>query len=146
MIKKLNINGDDFINEVEKFSKRSLNRKAEMISIYSAAIDSNQVNVFRDLCFTAKYLLGTMRVIKEGGNNPQVSSLDHVKKDFSENIIKATNQIRQIIHDTDEPLKKYFEEDFFEKSHSGLTNLNELLADLECAKLYLNYLKHDKQK
>lgn len=145
MIQKLNTNANDFIDEVEKFSKRSLNRKAEMISIYAAAIDSNQVNVFRDLCFTAKYLLGMMRVIKEGGNNPQVSSLDHIKKDFSENFIKATNQIRQIINESDESLKKYFEENFFENSRHGLTNLNELLADLECAKLYLNYLKHDKQ-
>ena len=145
MITRLNTDASDFINEVEKFSKKSLNRKAEMISIYDAAIDSNQVSIFRELCFTAKYLLGMMRVLQEGSSNPQISSLDHVKKDFSSNLNKAIEQIRQIIYSADESQKKYFEEEFFVKSHTGLTNLNELLFDLERAKLYFNYLKREKK-
>jgi hypothetical protein len=143
MNKQLNPVAQDFINEVEEFSKHPLNRKAELIAIYGAAIDSNQVNLFRELCFTAKYLLGMMRVLHEGGNNPQVNSLDYVKKDFSENVEKAIGQIRQIMTDSHESEKKYFEEEFFPKSHSALNNLNELLADLESAKLYLNYLKRE---
>lgn len=141
----LNTDANDFISQVEKYSKRALNRKAELIVIYDAAVDSNQVGMFRDLCFTAKYLLGMMRVLQEGTNNPQISSLDHVKKDFSENMVKAFDQTRQIISNSDESQKKYFEEEFFVTSHSGLTNLNELLIDLEQVKLYLNYLKREKK-
>ena len=141
MAQRLNANAQEFINEVEKFSKHHLNRKPEMISIYEAAVDSNQVDVFRELCFTAKYLLGMMRVLKEGSSNPQVSSLEHVKKDFTENMIKAIEQIKQIIAGSNESQKKYFEEEMFAKTHTGLTNLNELLADLESTKLYLNQLK-----
>ena len=137
MHNKINYNTSDFFNEVEKFSKHSLNRKAEMIVIYDAAVDSNQMDIFHDVCFTAKYLVGMMRVLQEGENNPQVSSLNHVKKDFSVNMIKATEQIRQILSNSDESQKKYFEEEIFVRSHSGLTNLNELLADLEQVKLYL---------
>jgi hypothetical protein len=103
------------------------------------------LEVYRDLCFTSKYIVGIIRVLKDGGTNPQVSSLDHVKKDFSENMTKAIDQIRQIISDSNEEQKKYFEEEFFAKTHSALTNLNELLADLESAKLYLNYLKREKK-
>lgn len=143
MDRRLNPNPQEFINEVEKFSKRSLNRKAEMLTIYEAAVDSNQVDVYRDLCFTAKYLIGMMRVLKEGGSNPQVSSLEHVKKDFAANMNKAAEQLKQIISNTNESTQKYFEEEFLEKSHSGLTNLNELLIDLESAKLYLNHLKRE---
>jgi len=138
-------NASEFVNEVEKFSKHPLNRKAEMIVIYEAAVDSNQLDVYRELCFTAKYLVGMIRVIKDGGTNPQVNNLDQVKKDFSENMTKAVVQIRQIISDSNEGQKRYFEEEFFAKTHSALTNLNELLADLEIAKLYLNYLKHEKK-
>ena len=97
MENQINYNAPEFFIEVEKFSKHSLNRKAEMIIIYDAAIDSNQMNIFRDLCFTAKYLVGMMSVLQEGGNNPQISSLDHVKKDFSANLVKAIEQIKQII-------------------------------------------------
>jgi hypothetical protein len=142
---KPNYNASEFVNEVEKFSKHPLNRKAEMIAIYEASVDANQLDVYRELCFTAKYLVGMIRVIKDGGTNPQVNSLDQVKKDFSENMTKAIDQIRQIISGSKEEQKKYFEEEFFEKTHSALTNLNELLADLESAKLYLNYLKREKK-
>ncbi len=145
MENQINYNAPEFFINVEKFSKHSLNRKAEMIIIYDAAIDSNQMNIFRDLCFTAKYLVGMMRVLQEGGNNPQISSLDHVKKDFSSNLAKAIEQIKQIIVGADKSQKEYFEEEFFMKSNAGLTNLNELLADLESTKLYLNYLKREKK-
>jgi hypothetical protein len=145
MENQINYNAPEFFIEVEKFSKHSLNRKAEMIIIYDAAIDSNQMNIFRDLCFTAKYLVGMMRVLQEGGNNPQINSLDHVKKDFSSNLAKAIEQIKQIIVGADKSQKEYFEEEFFMKSHAGLTNLNELLADLESTKLYLNYLIREKK-
>jgi hypothetical protein len=142
---KPNYNASEFVNEVEKFSKHPLNRKAEMIAIYEASVDANQLDVYRELCFTAKYLVGMIRVIKDGGTNPQVNSLDQVKKDFSENMTKAIDRIRQIISGSKEEQKKYFEEEFFEKTQSALTNLNELLADLESAKLYLNYLKREKK-
>lgn len=142
---KINYNASDFFNEVEKFSKHSLNRKAEMIVIYDAAVDSNQMDIFRNLCFTAKYLVGMLRVLKNGVDNPQVSSLDHVRKDFSVNLTKAIEEIRQIIVGAKESQKKYFEEEFFVRSHSGLNKLNELLADLEGVKLYLNYLKREKK-
>jgi len=145
MDNKINYNPSDFFNEIEKFSKQTLHRKAEMIAIYETSVNSNQLGIFRDLCFTAKYLVGMMRVLQEGGNNPQVSNLDNVKKDFSANLTKAIEQIRQIIVGADESQKKYFEDEFFVRSHAGLTNLNELLADLESAKLYLNYLKREKE-
>ena len=145
MVNQINYNAPEFFIEVEKFSKHSLNRKAEMIIIYEASVNSNQLGLFRDLCFTAKYLLGMMRVLQEGGNNPQISSLEHVKKDFSSNLAKAIEQIKQITVGLDESQKKYFEEEFFVRSHAGLTNLNELLADLESTKLYLNYLKREKK-
>lgn len=145
MDNKINYNASDFVDEVEKFLKRSLNRKAEVIAIYDASIDSNQMNIFRELCFTAKYLVGMMRVLRQGGNNPQVSNLEDVKKDFAANMNKAIEQIRQIVAAADISQKKYFEEEFFLRSHAGLTNLNELLADLESVKLYLNYLKREKK-
>ncbi len=141
---KINYNASDFVNEVEKFSKHPLHRKAEMIAIYNSAIDSNQLGVYRDLCFTAKYLVGMMRVIENGGNNPQVNNLDQAKKDFSDNMIKVIEQIRRIISGSNVEQVKYFEQEFFPQTHSALTNLNELLADLESAKFYLNYLKREK--
>lgn len=137
-------NAPDFVNEVEKFSGTSLNKKAELLRIYEESIKSGKEKVFGDLAFTAKYLRGLMRVLQNSSNNPQVDSLEKIKADFSSNIKKVIEQVKDIISDSDEDLQKHFEENYFEMSQEGLTNLNELLADLEWTKMYLNDQKRQK--
>ncbi|MEJ2617883.1 MAG: hypothetical protein P8Z35_23210 [Ignavibacteriaceae bacterium] len=137
-------NASDFVNEVEKFSGTNLNKKAELLRIYEESINSGKEKVFEDLAFTGKYLRGLMRVLQNSSNNPQVESLDKIKADFSSNVQKVIAQIKDIISDADEDLKKHFEENYFEMSQEGLINLNELLADLEWTKMYLNDQKRQK--
>lgn len=143
MKENINYNAAEFANEVEKFAKHPLHHKAELIVVYEEAVNSNRLDLFRELCFTAKYLMGMMRVLQQEGKVAQVDSLEHVKKDFSENIKKVEGQIRQIILNADQAQRKYFEDEFFVKSHSGLYKLNELLSDLENAKLFLNHIKRE---
>jgi hypothetical protein len=137
-------NASDFVNEVEKFSGTNLNKKAELLRIYEESINSGKEKVFEDLVFTGKYLRGLMRVLQNGTGNAQVESLDKIKSDFSSNIKKVIDQIKEIIAGSDENLQKHFEENYFEISQEGLTNLNELLADLEWTKMYLNDQKRQK--
>ena len=137
-------NASDFVNEVEKFSGTNLNKKAELLRIYEESINSGKEKVFEDLVFTGKYLRGLMRVLQNGSGNPQVEFLDKIKTDFSSNIKKVIEQIKEIIADSDENLQKHFEKNYFEMSQEGLTNLNELLADLEWTKMYLNDQKRQK--
>jgi hypothetical protein len=134
----------NFINEVEKFSKTTLNKKAELLRIYEESLKAGKEKIFEDLTFTSKYLRGLMRVLQNGTNNPEVPSLEKIKADFSANIKKVTEQLRDIISNADEELKKYFTDNYFEMSQQGLTNLNELLADLEWTKMYLNDQKRQK--
>jgi hypothetical protein len=134
----------DFVNEVEKFSKTNLNKKAELLRIYEESLKSDKEKIFEDLTFTAKYLRGLMRVLQSGASNSEVSSMEKIKADFSSNIKKVMEQIKDIIAGTDEELKKYFADNYFEMSQQGLTNLNELLADLEWTKMYLNDQKRQK--
>jgi hypothetical protein len=54
---------------------------------------------------------------------------------------KIVDQVKEIINNADDQVKEHFEDNFFVMSHEGLTNLNELLADLEWAKMYLNEMK-----
>lgn len=133
----------DFINEAEKFSKSSFNKKVELIRIYEEAVNSKNEKIFEDLAFTAKYLRGLMRVMQKGTENPEVNSIENIKKDFSANVKKAVDQIKILISNSDEDLKNHFEKNFFEMSQQGLTNFNELLADLEWIKIYLNHQKRE---
>jgi len=137
-------NPSEFIDEVEKFSGTNLNRKAELIRIYEESLKSGKEKNFEDLIFTAKYLRGLMRVLQKGSDNPEVQSLDKIKKDFSANLKKVVDQLEKITENSDEGLKNHFEENYFKMSQEGLINLNELLADLEWVKIYLNDQKRQK--
>ena len=59
-----------FVDEVEKFSRTNLNKKAELLRIYEESIKTEKEKTFEDLAFTAKYLRGLMRVMQDGASNP----------------------------------------------------------------------------
>lgn len=136
-------NAVELINEVEKFSNSKLNKKAELINLYESAITSDKVKDFEDLSFTAKYLRGLMRVLNEGKQISEVGSMEKIKSDFTMNMKKATELIKNIISNSDDSMKKYFEENFLEMSQNSLVNVNELLADLEWVKMYMNKVKRE---
>jgi len=76
------LNTSDFINEVDKFSKSRLKRKAELIRIYEEAVKNNNQKLFDELVFTAKYVQGLLRIVKGGNFDPGVNNLDQIKRIF----------------------------------------------------------------
>jgi hypothetical protein len=130
-----------FVSEVEKFSKSKLNRKAELLRIYEECINNQNITLFEDLVFTAKYVQGLLRVVKSGSLNHEINNLEQIKKDFSDNLNKVVIKIKEIISGTDENFKLHFEQTYFELTQEGFLNFTELLSDLEWAKLYINQKK-----
>lgn len=138
-------NPAEFVNEVEKFSKSKLKRKAELIRIYEEAVNNNNEKLFEDLIFTAKYVQGLLRVVKSGSANSEINNLDQIKKDFTDNLNKVVLEIKKIISGADEDMKTHFEQTYFELSQQGFINISELLSDLEWTKIYLNDRKRNSE-
>lgn len=131
----------EFIDQVEKFSKSKLKRKAELLRIYEEVLKNKTENAFDDLIFTAKYVNGLLRIVQKESTNAEISNLNEIKKDFSDNVNKIVQQIKTIISNADEQLKLHFEEVYFELSQQSFLNLSELLSDLEWTKMYSNEIK-----
>ncbi|MGE5807369.1 MAG: hypothetical protein ACM34M_16355 [Ignavibacteria bacterium] len=131
-------NPADFVNEVEKFSGSKLNRKAELLLIVQEAEKNNKHNAFEDLIFTAKYVVGLMRITKSATENPEEKNMDYMKKDFSANIQKVIALLKEILSSSDTPARNYFEQNYFLLKQKALFNMNELLSDLDWTKSYLN--------
>ncbi len=131
----------EYIAQVEKFSKSKLKRKAELLRIYEEVLKNNNEKDFDDLIFTAKYVNGLLRIVQKNYSASEISNLDEIKKDFSENINKVINQIKKIISHTDEQFKSHFDEVYFELSQQGFLNLSELISDLEWIKMFSNEIK-----
>ena len=134
-------NAVEFVNEVEKFSKSKLKRKAELIRIYEESLNNKKEALFEDLVFTAKYVQGLLRIVNNDAVTSGINNIEQIKKDFSDNLNKVVDKIKEIISNTDENLKLHFEQTYFELSQQGFLNLSELLSDLEWTKLYMNEKK-----
>lgn len=138
------IDSSVFVNEINIFSDGKLNRKSDLRKLFYILLENHQENTIEEICFTAKYVMGLIRVLKAGIANSEINSLEHVKKDFTTNMVKITEQLKSSLAFADEESRKYFEDEYLQMTQAGLKNLNLLLADLEWTKKYLNNQKRQK--
>jgi len=131
----------NFLDDVEKFSGNSLNKKDDLADIIEAYKSSNKFEEFENLSFTGKYVNGLFRVLTNSSKIPEVENVDHIKKDLSENIEKVISQLKEITSYMNEKNKMLIEENYLKLSQSSLQNLQQLVEDLDSIKKYLNFLK-----
>jgi hypothetical protein len=129
------------IEEIDNFSQHRLNKKTDLKTLYSLSLMEDKGKTFEELSFTAKYAEGLMRVLKTGTSNPEVKSLEHIRKDFIHNMQKIVDQMKEIVANADEQIKRYFEITYFDMSQQGMQNLTLILSDLEWSKKYFNIQK-----
>jgi hypothetical protein len=140
------IKPEDFVNQVEIISKSKLKRKFELLKIFQLAIDYANQKEFEELLFSAKYAMGLMRILKNHSGNSEIKNIEEIKKDFASTIEMTTGQLRRILQNSDNELRKHFDANFLELSPQNFSNLTELLSDLEFAKIYLNDYKRNQPK
>ncbi|MFO7444745.1 MAG: hypothetical protein R6W90_00185 [Ignavibacteriaceae bacterium] len=133
------------VREVDEFSGNNLKRRVDLQIIFEETLNKGKDKLLEELAFTAKYIQGLIRILKDGSKNPDVNSLDHVKNDLTSNMKKIVVQLKEAITGTDGSTKQYFERTYFELSQQGFMNLNDLLSDLEWTKKYLNDQKRKTQ-
>ena len=138
---EINLSDKNFLGEVEKFIGSSLQKKDDVKKLIHIVVSDKKVKEFDDLIFTSKYICGLMRVIKNAPGVPEVSSIDHVKNDLSENINKAVDQLSELLSESNKKEKDYFQSTYTQLSSENFNNLQKLFSDLESVKKYLNHLK-----
>lgn len=129
------------LNLAEEFTNSVFTKKDDIMTLISESYKNNKPEIFEELCFTGKYVNGLMRVMKTGSGNSEVKSLDHVKKDLSDNMEKVINQLREITFNSSIEIKNEFEKKYFNLNPQSFKNLSELVVDLDILKKYLNHLK-----
>jgi hypothetical protein len=133
----------DFLDDVEKFSGKLLNKKKDLSIILEVIDTDEKFKDFENLCFTGKYVNGLFRVLRNSANIPEVENVDQIKKDLSENMEKVISQLKEITLATNEMNKKFFEDNYLQLSQTSMQNLQQLVEDLDIIKKYLNHLKRN---
>lgn len=133
----------NFLDDVETFSGRPLNKRDDLADIIEAYKSSKKFEEFESLSFTGKYVNGLFKVLANSTKIPEVENVDHIKKDLSENMEKVISQLKEITSYMNEKNKMLIEENYLKLSQSSLQNLQQLVEDLDSIKKYLNYLKRN---
>jgi hypothetical protein len=131
----------DTLSKVEEFSDLLLLKKSDLQVLVDESLKAKLQNEFVELTFTGKYIEGLKRVLIKGAEINEIENLDYVKKDLTENFEKVIEQIRTILKKSSGEIKNYFEETYLKLTAGCYQNLNELTANLELVKKYLNYQK-----
>jgi hypothetical protein len=136
----------NFLDDVEKFYGKSLNKKNDLKIILETVDTDEKYKDFENLSFTGKYVNGLFRVLQNSVKIPEVENVDQIKKDLFDNMEKVISQLKEIASSKNEMNKIYFEENYFQLSQSAIQNLQQLVEDFDIIKKYLNHLKRSDAK
>lgn len=137
----INLSDKNFLKGVEDYTGGLLQKKNDITRIIEMAVAKDKLELFEKLIFTAKYISGMMRVVKNAPGIPEVSSLDQIKSDLNENMKKGIEQLNEILALSCESERDYFDKTYFTLSAQNFSNLTQLFSDLESVKKYINHLK-----
>jgi len=135
------MNTANLVEEINVFSEQKLKRKDDLKILLEMSFKNEKSVLLENLSFTAKYIRGLERVLKKGSMNPEISNIEQIKQDYTNNIKKSIDQIKELISFADTEVNSYFEEKYFKLTQEGFQSLSELLEDLEWTKMYFNRQK-----
>lgn len=135
------MNTANLVEEINVFSEQKLKRKDDLKILLEMSFKNEKSALLENLSFTAKYIRGLERVLKKGSMNPEISNIEQIKQDYTNNIKKSIDQIKELISFADTEVNSYFEEKYFKLTQEGFQSLSELLEDLEWTKMYFNRQK-----
>jgi hypothetical protein len=137
------LSNSKFLDEVEKFTSKSLKRKDDLQIIIDLHIQNKSVDEFESFTFLGKYLNGLFRVMQSSGKVTEFKNIELVKKDLGENIEKVISRLKEITLKLDDEKKIKIENNFLDPTKNSFQNIQQLVEDLDHIKKYLNYLKRN---
>ena len=137
----MKLDDKNFLKGVEDYTGSLLQKKDDINKLIEVVVTEKKEEEFEKLTFTAKYICGMLRVVKNAPGIPEVSSIDHIKNDLNENIKKGIEQLKEIIAFSSVSEKDYFDKTYFSLTTQNFGNLTQLFSDLESVKKYINHLK-----
>ena len=135
--------GIELLKAVDKFSQQKIKNRDALHLLFDICIAKDKLRLLEELSFTSKYLNGLARVLITAAGNSDYQNIDNIKKDYSDNILKATDQLKNIVALIDEQTQKKFRVEFLDLNSEAFAKLRTLFEDLEWTKKYLNALKRN---
>jgi len=140
----------DLILELKEFSSGKLRSTQDISFLIEASAVSKQEKLFEDTLFTAKYLNGLGKILRDHMTSslPQngtpapdridENAIDKIRNEFREHMKKFLLQLTTLIKDIEDNDRKKFEEKYLSMDQQSMVNLTTLIYDLSWLKKFRN--------
>ena len=128
---------EKLIGNINDQSKCPIKNFYEISLITGTSLSQGKQEEFKDLIFTGKYVSGLKKVLA-GRTINNDKYIEKMFEEFNQNLQKVIDLMKNIIEDTGEPEKKFFNEKYFLMNHKSIVNTMELIEDLSLCKEYFN--------
>jgi hypothetical protein len=137
------------ILELTLFSGNKIKNSSDLSILIEASFLARNDRLLNDLSFTAKYLNGLGKILRDntisksvqgvaGNKTLDDSSVNKVRNEFKEHIHKFTFQVATLIKDIDEADRNFIEKKYLDMTRSSMMNLTSMIYDLTWLKKFLN--------
>lgn len=137
------------ISELTQFSGNKIKNSSDLSVLIEASFQSRNERLLNDLSYTAKYLNGLGKILRDKTILQSVhgipekktldeSSVNKIRNEFKEHIQKFTLQLTVLIKDLDESDRNVIEKKYIDMTRSSLINLTSIIYDLTWLKKLLN--------
>ena len=121
-----------FIRDLEQHVNRELNHPQEVAELLDAARKSDNIKLFEDVIFHAKFITKSLGVMQRIGADGE--GYDRLSAEFQSSLDKVTTMIRQIVETVSGERRQHYRAFFLSLDQESLSRLMKLLDDFSLVK------------
>jgi hypothetical protein len=137
------------LEDLIKFSGSKIKNKEDLGILLEASLKNEQERLLNDLTFTAKYLNGLGKILRDNIIPQPVKGVSEnklldeptaikIRDEFKEHIQKLILQLTAMTKDINEPDRNKIEEKYLTMTRASMINITSLIYDLSWLKKYYN--------
>lgn len=135
---------DEFITKLQEFSNNRIKNSEDLVRIFDTINKYNLQNQFEDLLFSAKSIVGMLRIIRNKDNSFSDEYFNKIKTELQLSTETVINNLKAISTKTSNFIDQIFNEKYYVLTQENIFNLYSLCEDLNFVKMYLNDLRREK--
>jgi hypothetical protein len=124
-----------FVDELERYSKRTFAHKSELGQLMEFAWSSNREQLMEDAVFHAKFVTRAFDIMRRIGRDAE--GFATLEAEFKANTEKALTLLRTLVKDSPEEMKQHFLQSFFLPTEENLPRVLSLFAELTWIKNWM---------
>ena len=121
-----------FLSELKAYASRDLPYDADIGLLLKMAKASEQMPMFEELIFVAKFVSRTFEVMKRIGSD--ADGYDKLASEFKDNTERAASLMKRLLQEAPHEERQHFEARYFDLDQESFGRLMGLLSDLSWVK------------